>query len=342
MTHITLVLPFALPLPEFAADLLRALDTPALAQLLGRAREEARASHASGAALNLPHEQWLAKELGLATQGAEPLLAPACAALRGFGQTSQDGRWLVVNPGHIQIARSHLMMSDPRQLALDDAASRALFETARVLCEDIGHQLRYGNADTWFLRADRWSDLAIASPDTVVGMDLTDFLPKGDDARELRRLQNEVQMAWHDHPVNAARQTRGLAPVNAFWVWGQSQGAIDPSPMLATCAVPGWLHALGSLALEWPQLTSEVLVDGRVLVVGTLAEAAIASDWSTWLAQMQALESALFAPLLDALKRGQANRLTLVLSSREALRQFSTSTMAQRAFWRRPSLGQLA
>ena len=31
MPKITLVLPYALPLPEFAPDLVRALDTPALA-----------------------------------------------------------------------------------------------------------------------------------------------------------------------------------------------------------------------------------------------------------------------------------------------------------------------
>lgn len=342
MTHITLVLPFALPLPEFANDLRRALDTPALAQLLARAREDARATGASGGALNLPHEQWLARKLGLLSAGPELLLAPASAALRGRGTIAQEGNWLVVNPGHIQIARSHLMMSDPRQLALDDAASRALFDCARLLCEDAGHQLRYGDAQTWFLRAERWSPLAIASPDTVVGMDLTDFLPKGDDARELRRLQNEIQMAWHEHAVNATRQAQGLAPVNAFWVWGQSDGSGQPSPDLATCAVPGWLAALGSLTLESPQLSKELLIDGRVLVVGSVAEAAIANDWGTWLAQMQALESALFAPLLGALKEGRVRRLTLVLSSREGLRQFTTSTMAQRAFWRSASLERLA
>ena len=36
MAHISLVLPFALPAPEFAPDLTRALQAPALAALLSK------------------------------------------------------------------------------------------------------------------------------------------------------------------------------------------------------------------------------------------------------------------------------------------------------------------
>lgn len=339
MTHITLALPYALPLPEFAADLTRALDTPALALLLARGSETLRM--AAGDSLNLPHEQWLAQVLDLAGGPVAAPLAPANAAMRGLGLEPGDGHWLVVNPAHIQIARSHLMMADPRQLALDDASSQSLYEAARALCGDCGHELRYGDAQTWFLRGDGWGSVAIASPDAVVGMDLTDFLPKGDGARELRRLQNEVQMAWHDHPVNAARQARGQAPVNAFWAWGMSDGAGTPMATLATCDVPGWMAALGSIKLDSPALVPEMLADGRINVCGALAEAAIAADWSTWLAQMHALEHQLFAPLLKALKDGRIGRVTLLASNRESLRTIRTSRASLAAFWRRPSLERL-
>ncbi len=42
MSQITLVLPFALPFPEFAPDLVRALEAPALAALLTRTSSHAR------------------------------------------------------------------------------------------------------------------------------------------------------------------------------------------------------------------------------------------------------------------------------------------------------------
>ncbi|WP_306393653.1 hypothetical protein [Telluria beijingensis] len=336
MAHITLVLPFALPLPEFAPDLVRALQAPALAALLSRTSSVQRAP-AGDLAHALPHESWLARALGL-DAGGRP--AFAAAAMRGFGLDLARGRWHVVTPAHIQIARSHLMMADTRQVALDEDDGRALFEAARALCEEIGHPLRYGDAHTWFLRADDWG-FDTASPDTVANMDLTDFMPKGAQAQAYRRLQNEVQMAWHAHPVNAAREARRLPVVNAFWVWGASNAAPAASPQLATHAVPGWLAAVGADRLASLDRLDGVLARDGLLVAGNLGEAALAADWNGWLQGMQHLEATLFAPLLAAVKAGRVNTLRMVLSSREGLIEATTTAMAQRKFWRRPTLDLL-
>ena len=60
MTQITLALPYALPPPELAPDLLRALKTPALAMLLSRHGALQRREH-DPANRVLPHEAWLAR-----------------------------------------------------------------------------------------------------------------------------------------------------------------------------------------------------------------------------------------------------------------------------------------
>lgn len=337
MAHITLVLPFALPLPEFAPDLVRALQTPALAALLSRTSKVERAPQPD-LAHALPHETWLARELGLGEDGQT---AFAGAAMRGFGLDPGAGRWHIVTPAHIQIARSHLMMADTRQVSLADEDGRALFEAARGLCEEIGHELRYGDAHTWFLRADDWTGFATASPDTVAYMDLTDFMPKGAQAQAYRRLQNEVQMAWHAHPVNAAREARRLPVVNAFWVWGAATQAPTPTNNLASYAVPGWMAALGGQRLDTLDRLDGVLAQDGLLVAGNLGEAALAADWNGWLQGMQHLEETLFAPLLAAIKDGRVKSLRLVLGSREALLAATTSAMAQRKFWRSPTLDLL-
>jgi len=338
MAHITLVLPFALPLPEFAPDLIRALQAPALSALLSRTSKVERAplpdlAHA------LPHESWLARELGLGQDGHTPF---AVAAMRGLKLDPGAGRWHIVTPAHIQIARSHLMMADTRQVSLADDDGRALFEAARSLCEEIGHELRYGDAHTWFLRADDWTGFDTASPDTVVNMDLTDFMPKGALAQAYRRLQNEVQMAWHAHPVNAAREARRLPVVNAFWVWGAATQAPTPARNLASYAVPGWLAALGNARLATLDRVDDLVQQDGLLVAGNLGEAALAADWNGWLQGMQHLEQTLFAPLLAAIKDGRVKSLRLVLSSREGLLEATTSAMAQRKFWRSPTLDLLA
>ena len=342
MSHITLVLPYALPLPEFAPDLARALNTPALAALLTRSAGSARGVHfaANEDVRALPHEQWLARALGAGADG-RPGFAAAC--MRGFGLEPGAGTWFIVNPAHIQIARSHLMMADPRHLTLAEEESRALFEAAKGFCEEAGHALAYGDAHTWFLRADGWDGIDVATPDTAAGMDLSDFMPKGERAREFRRLQNEVQMLWHAHPVNAAREARRLPAANAFWPWGAADtGAQASQPLpLATHAVPGWLAALGARRLETLDGVEGKLEKDTILVAGNAAESAIAADWGSWVQQMQHLEDTLFAPLLAALKAGRVRELRLVLSNREGLLETTTTAMAQRKFWRRPTLEAL-
>ncbi len=337
MSHITLVLPHLLPLPEFAPDLVRALQAPALAALLTRTSAHER-SAAPDTALALPHEQWLARSLGVAPDG-QP--AFAAASMRGFGLDPEGGTWFIVNPAHIQIARSHSMMADLRHLGLTEDESRVLFEAAAPLCEEIGHPLRYGDASTWFLRADDWRGIDAATPDTVTGMDLSDFVPRGKQALPLRRLQNEVQMLWHSHPVNAARETRRLPAVNSFWLWGAASGAKRARGKLTGVDVPGWVRGMADRSYDGLDGIDVALAEDGTVVVGTLAGSAIAADWGSWVLQVQHLEEKLFAPLHAALVQGRVKQLRLVLSSREALAEFTTTAMAQRKFWRRPTLERL-
>lgn len=336
MAQLTLVLPFALPAPEFAADLVGALDAPALAALLSRTAAHARHA-AEPSARALPHELWLADALGLRQHG-QP--AFACAAMRGFGLDPQGGAWFIVQPAHIEIARSHLLMPDLRQLALPTDEARALFDAAREAFAEAGHELVYGDATTWFMRADDWAGMDTASADFAVGMNLNDCMPEGQHARAYRKLQNEVQMLWYAHPVNAAREARRQAPVNAFWLWGGATGpdAARPAPEVIVHDMPGWLP--GRRVARVADLAGGAPA-GAMLVCGNVASSAIAADWSGWLAQMHALEAELFAPLLDAVRRGTVRELRLVLSNRTGLAESTTTAMAQRKFWRRPTLEAL-
>jgi hypothetical protein len=340
MSQITLVLPFALPIPEFAPDLVRALQAPALAALLSRTSSHARVP-ANDAIRALPHEQWLARALGIDGAGRP---AFAAAAMRACGVQRQEGTWFIVHPIHIEIARTHLMMGDLRNLGLGESESRALFATALPYFEEAGHALVYGDAHTWFMRADDWAGLDTATPDAALGMDLTDWMPSGARAAAFRRLQNEVQILWHTHPVNAAREARRLPPVNAFWSWGGADAARLPSqdaPALAAFDAGG---AIGLLAALQPADLAQFAAGAggdTILYCGSAAPYAVGADWGGWIAQLQQLEATLFAPILDALMTGRVRTVSLVLSHRDAHAQFTTTAMAQRAFWRRPSLDRL-
>src|SRR5689334_7528928 len=64
MVQLTLLLPFALPAPEFAPELIRSLQAPALATLLSRTSSHQHHPYRHDARA-LPHETWLARALGL-------------------------------------------------------------------------------------------------------------------------------------------------------------------------------------------------------------------------------------------------------------------------------------
>ncbi|UUZ49083.1 hypothetical protein LP420_00860 [Massilia sp. B-10] len=124
MTQITLVLPFALPPAELAADLIRALKAlKPWPSLLSRANAEELPFDPGQRVL--PHEAWLSRKLGLSEDG-QP--AFAAAAMRGLGLDPGTDSWFIVNPAHVEIARSHLSITDLRQLRLSNVHAKELFE----------------------------------------------------------------------------------------------------------------------------------------------------------------------------------------------------------------------
>jgi hypothetical protein len=356
MNELTLVLPFALPPPELAPDLIRALKAPSLAALLSRNSARQFIPFDNGTRV-LPHEAWLSHALGLgpAPQEAGAGAPFAVAAMRGYGLAPADGHWFLVHPVHVQIAGSHLVMGDLRLLTISEADGRALFAAAKPYFDDTGKTLVYGDAGTWFVRADDWAGLRTASPDAAAGQNLMAWMPEGERAAACRKLQNEIQMLWHEHPINEAREARGLQALNAFWLWGGAAGqagdaasvsagptqvSAEPAPLIADG--PPWLAALAEPARRGALDTVIERIDGGLLLcLDSLSAPGLAEDWSAWLSQMRQLEDEWFAPLLSALRQGRLDRLTLVLDHRDAWAVISSGKYAQRKFWRTPTLNSL-
>jgi hypothetical protein len=335
MNQLKAVVPFALIPPELANDLARAMQAPALAMMLGRHRSMTSTVTEPDARL-LPHEAWLAQRL---TGTAADQVALAHTAMRALGVPAHEGFWLIVQPVHLALARTHMVLGDPRNLGLDDANSRALFDAAKPYFDEVGKTLLYGDANTWFMRADDWRDMRTASPDAAVGGNLADWMPDGPATRAFRKLQNEVQMLWHAHPVNAAREQRGQAPVNSFWMWGGSDSVLPAVPEMGETAGPHWLSVLAAPALRGADAAAVLArPQDTIAVLGEALAAGRESDWSAWLMHMQQLEQLWFAPLLDALRGGRLEVLDLVLTSRTHAATYTITKGSLRKFWRRPSL----
>lgn len=350
MTELDILLPFGLPPSALAADLMKMLDTPALALLASRAQsEDQRHEDLEDFQRALPHETWISRrfglEDGLKKNGSPPVAATLMPAMN---VPEQRGAWFVLQPVHIHIARDHLVLTDPRQLALTDTEARTLFDIAAPLFNEAGKRLLYGNASTWFVHAEDWSELQTSSPDAASGHNIDIWMPKGPGERDWRKVQNEVQMHWFNHEVNVGRESRQLKPVNSVWLWGGPAIAASERPHHYDKAfnLSDWTRAFSQFVAEHTVsenadalLTS--LGKRNMLLLDALLEPALANDWARWLDRMKQLDHDWFAPVLHALKSGKLDRVSLITTHDSRISRFTATRSSLRKFWIKPTLATL-
>lgn len=210
-----LVVAFAVPASE--AGRRAALAEPRLAALLGRLAESGR-DDGDTWALSPPHERALARAWGWA--GGDGVLPFAAHALRADGTEPGDLAWGLVTPAHWHVGTEQVSLIDPAALVLDETTSRALFDAVAPLFTGEGFAFVWGAPGRWYVAHESLAELPTASLDRVIGRNVDAWLGANPAARRVRRLQAEVQMLLHEHPVNRQREALGLLPVNSFWLSG--------------------------------------------------------------------------------------------------------------------------
>jgi len=203
------------------------LDQPALARLLPglRAAGAGRAPDAASAAAH-----WLgiglpAPPAWLRLYGESNRCGPGSADT-GSGPT---GRWLAcMDPVSMAADMRELHMLEHAPVLTDDEAA-ALRADILPSLEERGFSLCAGGAGRWYIFSEREYAVTASSPAVARAGRIRDELPEGPDAGVFRALGNEIQMLWHDHPVNGARAARGLPPVNSVWFWGCGRAAAGPA-----------------------------------------------------------------------------------------------------------------
>jgi hypothetical protein len=274
-----LLVPFATCSSAACGEALAALDLPNLQRLLSQLGVE-HTDAGDAASLSPPHERALARAWGLPV--ADGLVPLAALQVHQSGQPAQDQGWAWITPSHWQVARDHISMAHPQQLQLDAEESRTLLDAMRPYFAEDGITLGYDAPLRWLAQGEFFRSLPTASLDRVMGRTIDHWMPAGDAARPLRRLQQEMQMLLYTLPLNDARERGGLLPVNTFWASG-------------TGALPaGDLHAPTEL-----RLTS------------TLRDAALLGDWHAWAAGWQQIDERDGARLLADRERGRTVRITL-------------------------------
>ncbi|MEN9315842.1 MAG: hypothetical protein RIS35_2235 [Pseudomonadota bacterium] len=167
-----------------------------------------------------PEERWLRQHFGLPGGDAVAASGAACFGI--------DLPAWHATPCNVRIGHYQLVLDDPAALALSLDEARALGETVDPLFAEAGFALRVADPLEWFLVGRPDLRLHARSATMALGRSIDGYLPQGADASFWRRLFTEVQIAWHEHPVNRARAARGLPVVNALWLDGLAQASLPP------------------------------------------------------------------------------------------------------------------
>jgi hypothetical protein len=175
---------------------------------------------------------------------------------------------------------------DPDALALDESASRAFLDAVRELFTSEGFAVEYGAPTRWYVAHESLATLRTASPDRVIGRNVDRWLTEDPAVRLVRRLQNEVQMLLHTHPLNAEREARGLLPLNSFWLsgCGVAQAVRGPAPRIdARLRTPALAEDWAAWCRAWDAVDAALPDDvQRLTLCGERSAVTLSAGGSAW------------------------------------------------------------
>lgn len=256
------------------------------------------------------------------------------AALTRLAETGQadEAWWLRVDPVYLLVEGAQLILVD-RIADLPAAEAQALAQEILAVFAADNWRLETAPGGHWYLQPGDAPALQTHPLAAVRGRDLHPFLPAGPGGRRWRGILNEIQMLLHASPINAAREARGVLPVNSLWPWG---GGRLPAPVPSRWTGLWGGHALGrGLAMQagtpvadlpgdaaaWLQRAAE----GEHLLVLGADEITGEPDWG-------AVEGSWIGPLLQALRSGDLGRIVLIGDRGHA---YAIEPAHLRRWWRR-------
>ncbi len=283
----------------------RDLELPALETILARART----TRIAGGGM----ERWLAGAYALP---ADLPLAPY--SLNGDGHDAGDAVWMHADPAHLKVHGDRLILADASRLSIEDDESRDFIAALNAQLARDAMIFVAPRPNRWYVRVAADPRIGTAPTSEVAGRNIDSLLPTGDEGPRWRSLLNEAQMLLHAHPRNAAREAKGLLPVNSLWFWGAGRTS-RPAPaydvVWSDHPLAGGIAAASTrLPRRLPASADAVLDTAGArtsLVVADLLPTTAYGDLAAWRAAAATLERKWLAPLLAALNEGGLQALTV-------------------------------
>ena len=201
-------------------------------------------------ARELPHEAWLRERFAI------PGSAGVAAASALVDEQALP-TWRLT-PACVQTGRDQLMLLDPATLGLSVPEADSLADSLRPWIEEDGWTLTVATPGRWYLNRQDGSAppaFPVHGSGAAQGRAIDAYMPFDLAARPWRRLLNEIQMLWHEHPTNLSRMASGQPPANTLWLegaWTETRSDTRPFDTIITGdpALAG-LARLSGAELRW-------------------------------------------------------------------------------------------
>ncbi|MFZ5590748.1 MAG: cofactor-independent phosphoglycerate mutase [Bacillota bacterium] len=118
-----------------------------------------------------------------------------------------------------------------KKIMLDYSAGEISSPEAAQIIQDVNRAM--GNAKMSFYAGVSYRNLLIwhggeadgryTPPHDILEQPITDYLPQGPGSEQLLAIMEKSYELLVSHPVNIARQQKGLRPANSLWFWGQGK-----------------------------------------------------------------------------------------------------------------------
>ena len=308
-------------------------EAPTLERLLGRA--ELTTLPVSGL------DATLFTLFGLPITPERDLPVAAITRLADSGD-AQQGWWLRADPVHLHADLQQVLLYDARTLAVDSDEAEALVAEFNHTFGSQGRLLDAPHPSRWYLRLDTDPELITCPLEQAVGRNINALLPKGRDSGRWHAWLTEIQMIFHNSPVNLAREEQGLRTINSVWFWGSGRlphgASLSCDAVYAADPLTRGLARLAGVAVsplpdsaaDW-RAASEEETEALVVLEATRYDRADDNPYG-WVGHVNALEVNWFAPCLRLLREKALKTLYLYPCSG---RVYSVEARRLWQFWRR-------
>lgn len=275
--------------PGLLGDLPRLAELPRLPnleRLLGRADRKPAANgyaHTLFDLFGLPYS-------------SEQDLPTAALCYHALAQTQTETRYLLhADPIHLRPDQDRLLAFDFHHQPLTQDEARQFAEAFNQHFAADGMQLLTPQPMHWFLALAKAPQLQTKGLHEVLGRNIDWFLPEGEDAAYWRGWMNEVQMLFHQLPVNETRERQSQLPVNGLWLSGGGRLPEQTAQGFANYLGDGCLLTQG-LQQHAAQTTDRVLQ-----VEHTAGRAVLDANPQAWLEAVKQLDTKLEQAMQEAL-----------------------------------------